>query len=448
MRPPWIGSYEGLLASAVVMGIVRANGESIVEIYLFIIVTLVVLDYLLGVSSDWLNVRSMATTVDEEFKGWYDEDKYSKAQSYLRESTRLDLVTSTFMVLITLAMILLGGFRILDSWVRTMGWGMVPTGLLFGGVLLVGSQVLQLPFSWYSTFVLEERYGFNRTTIATFIQDRIKGLLLTMVLGGALFAGVLWFFASAGSSAWLYAWLMVTVVQLVLIYVAPVVILPLFNKFTPLEEGSLKQRLLNYAQKEGFLLKGIFTMDGSRRSTRSNAYFTGFGRWRRIVLFDTLIEKHSEDELVSVLAHEVGHYKRKHITKHLVVSLVETGFMFYVLSLFLTQAGLYEAFGVKMAPVGGQPPLYAGMVFFGFLYAPIQMVLSVVGNIISRRHEYEADAFAVETVGTPEAMISALKRLSVDNLSNLSPHPFKVFMEYSHPPVLFRIAAIRKIKPA
>ncbi len=238
--------------------------------------------------------------------------------------------------------------------------------------------------------------------------------------------------------------MVLTVFQLLLLYVAPVVVLPLFNRFAPLPEGALKDKLSAYAEKQGFRLKGLFTMDGSRRSTRANAYFTGFGRWRRIVLYDTLVEQQEPNELTSVFAHEVGHYKLRHIQRQLAVSVLSTGLMLYILSLFVTRPGLYEAFGVSTETVGGYPPLYAGMVFFGFLYAPIGMALSLWHNYCSRQNEFEADAFAVRTYGQPEAMIAALKKLTVDNLVNLTPHPAKVFVGYSHPPVLRRILAIRR----
>jgi STE24 endopeptidase len=275
------------------------------------------------------------------------------------------------------------------------------------------------------------------------VGDLVKGLLLTTLIGGPVFAGLVWFFSRAGDLAWLYSWAGITAVQFLLIYIAPVFIMPLFNKFVPLDDGELKASISSYAEKEGFSLRGIFTMDGSKRSTKSNAYFTGFGRWRRIVLFDTLIEKHSVAELVSVLAHEVGHYKLKHIQKMLAVAVLSTGLMFFILSLFITRPGLYAAFGLEMAAIDGRTPVYAGLILFGFLYAPISLLLGLVQNRLSRKHEYEADAFAATTYGRPDAMIEALKKLSVDNLSNLTPHPLKVFLEYSHPPVLERIRAIR-----
>ncbi|MCX5895293.1 MAG: M48 family metallopeptidase, partial [Proteobacteria bacterium] len=270
------------------------------------------------------------------------------------------------------------------------------------------------------------------------ILDILKGWLLTAVIGGAVFSIVLWFFDKTGTWAWLYCWAAVTGIQLFLTFIAPVVIMPLFNKFVPLEEGELKTAIESYARSRGFKMKGVFTMDASKRSTKSNAFFTGFGKFRRIVLFDTLIEKHTVDELVSVLAHEMGHYKKKHVIQSILISIITTGLMFFILSLFLHNKGLFAAFKMK------ETSIYASLLFFGFLYAPIEMMLSLVGNMLSRKNEYEADGYAVTTYGKPESMITALKKLSVDNLSNLTPHPLKVFLSYSHPPVLERIKAIRK----
>ncbi len=416
--------------------------------YLIVILLLLVGDFLLHFIVDLVNLRNVQTEIPSEFTGWYDAEKYSRSQLYLRETTRFDLIRSSMTTPLIVAFILLGGFRWVDDFARSAGGGVVLTGLIFAGVLILLSQLLSLPFSAHSTFVIEARYGFNKTTARTFILDFVKEFVLMIVLGGVVFAGLVWFFASAGTFAWLYSWIALTVVQFFLIYIAPVVILPLFNKFVPLEEGELKTSINEYAQDRGFSLKGIFTMDGSRRSTKSNAYFTGFGRWRRIVLFDTLIDKHSVKELVSILAHEVGHYKLHHIHRMLVSAVLSTGLMFFILSLFISRPGLYEAFRLDMASVAGAPPVYAGLILFGFLYAPISMLIGLAQNILSRRHEYEADAYAVRTAGDPDAMIEALKKLSVDNLSNLTPHPLKVFLEYSHPPVLQRIRAIRGLSAA
>ena len=413
------------------------------NIYLIFVLALLILDYVLDSVADALNVRHAEAKVPSEFEGWFDAERYAKAQRYLRENTRFDYLTGGVTLVFTVVFILAGGFRFCDDVARSAGLPMIGTGVLFAVLLVLLSQLAHLPFSLYHTFVIEERFGFNRTTLRTFLGDQVKGLLMSWLLGGAVFAAVLWFFSHAGPWAWAWSWGAVVLFQLLLTYVAPIVILPLFNKFIPINEGSLKSAIERYVKQEGFRVGGIFTMDGSRRSTKSNAYFTGLGRWRRIVLFDTLIEKHSEEELVSVLAHEVGHYKLRHIPQHLLLSMASTGVMFYLLSLFISRPGLYEAFGVTTVSIGGQFPIYAGMVFFAFLYAPINIVLGLLQSILSRRHEFEADAFAVRTAGDGENMVQALKRLSVDNLSNLTPHPVKVFLEYSHPPVLARIAAIR-----
>ena len=416
--------------------------------YLLFVVALMVLDYLLDLITELLNLRHASPELPKEFEGWFDSEKYKKSQSYLRDTTRFELFSSSVMVPLQLTFILCGGFGWMDHVARSLGGGMIATGLAFTGFLLLASYVLHLPFMLYSTFVIEERYGFNKTTMGTFVADQVKAVLLSVLIGAPMLAGLLWFFSRAGSAAWLYSWGVMTLLQVVLLYLAPVLIMPLFNKFTPIEEGLLKNEIEKYAKDQGFMIKGIFKMDGSRRSTKSNAYFTGFGRWRRIVLFDTLIEKHDVSELISILAHEVGHYRLKHIQKQIFASIGSTGLMLFILSKFIQAPGLYQAFGVETTQVGGYFPIYAGLVFFGFLYAPISIMLSLVQNIVSRKHEFQADRFAVRTHGRAEPMIVALKKLTVDNLSNLTPHPLKVFLTYSHPPVLNRIEAIRKLAGA
>ena len=304
---------------------------------------------------------------------------------------------------------------------------------------MVAKSVISLPFSIYSTFVIEERFGFNKTTPKTFVLDLVKGLGLGLLIGMPLLAGILAFFMYTGDLAWLYAWIAITLFSLVMQYVAPTWIMPLFNKFTPLEEGELRTAIEEYTDKVDFPLQGLFVIDGSKRSSKSNAFFTGFGNNKRIALYDTLIENHTNDELVAVLAHEIGHYKKKHIIKGMITSVIQTGAMLFVLSIFLQAKGLFDAFYMDEMPV------YAGLIFFGMLYAPIDMILSVFMQISSRKHEYEADEFAATTTGKPEDMIATLKKLSKDNLSNLTPHPFYVFLNYSHPPALQRIKAIREI---
>ncbi len=335
----------------------------------------------------------------------------------------------------TLLFILVGGFNVVDLAARDFGFSAIPTGLIFAGLLALLSTILSLPFSVYSTFVIEQRFGFNTTTVATFILDNLKAMLLTIVLGGPLLAAILWFFETSGSVAWLYCWIASVVFVLIVQFLAPVVIMPLFNTFVPLAEGELKEAITGYAAAQRFAIQGIYTMDGSKRSTRANAFFTGFGRFRRIVFFDTLMDKLTAGEIVAVLAHEMGHYKLKHIPITMALSILQMGLLFFILSLFLGNQGLFAAFGMENISI------YASLVFFGFLYAPISTLLAIAFNAFSRRNEYQADRFAADTGAGGEALISGLKKLSVSNLSNLTPHPLHVVLNYSHPPILARIAA-------
>ena len=409
------------------------------NIFTIIILAAIVIDFALGIVSNRLNLKALSKDLPDEFEGVYDEETYAKSQEYTRVNTRFGFITGTFDLLLLLAFWFAGGFNWLDQWARGFDFGVIGTGLIFIGSLVVAKAVISLPFSIYSTFVIEERFGFNKTDAKTFITDRLKGLALSVLIGGPLLAGIIAFFAYGGSWAWLYAWLAVTAFSLVMQYVAPTWIMPLFNDFEPLEEGDLRQKIEDMADSVNFPLQGVFVMDGSKRSSKSNAFFTGFGNNKRIALYDTLIEKHTDDELVAVLAHEIGHYKKKHIIQNMVISILQTGVMFFLLSIFLQAQGLYDAFYMD------EQSVYVGLIFFGMLYAPIEMILSLFMQIISRKHEYQADRFAAKTTGEPETMVEALKKLSKDNLSNLTPHPFYVFLNYSHPPVLQRIEAIRNI---
>ncbi|QHI70420.1 M48 family metallopeptidase [Tichowtungia aerotolerans] len=404
--------------------------------YLIFILALLIFNWLLSLIVETLNVRNVSTEIPEEFQGIYDEEKYAKSQHYLKDNTRFGQIQAGIMLPLTIAFILFGGFRWVSDLAQSISGHMILQGLVFGGILMLIGQIAGLPFSIYSTFVIEEKYGFNKTTAKTFVMDLFKGLLLAVLIGTPIFALVLWIFDTV-PMAWLWAWAALSIIQLFILFIAPVMILPLFNKFTPLEDGELRARIEEFADAQKYKLSGIFKIDGSKRSTKSNAYFTGFGKTKRIALFDTLIENHSVGELVGVLAHEIGHCKRGHIKKSILISLISSLLMFFILSLFISKQGLYSAFGLE------NTPLYAGLIFFGFLYAPISMILSLLGNILSRKHEFEADAFAAETTKKPGDLIAALKKLSVDNLSNLTPHPLKVFLEYSHPPVLERIKALK-----
>ena len=407
------------------------------NIYLIVILCIILGKYFLDTIVDILNVKSAAVKLPSEFSGYYDEEKYSKSQRYLKERTYFGIIESSFFTFAAVCFIVLGGFNAVDNFARSFGKNTIVTALIFAGTLALIVQVFEVPFSFYRTFVIEERYGFNRTNLKTFFLDIIKTFVLTLIIGGVIFSLVVWFFMRLPDYAWIWCWAAVCVFELFLMFIAPVAIMPLFNKFIPLEDGILKDKISEYAKSQGIALKGIFKMDASRRSSKSNAFFTGFGRNKRIVLFDTLIEKHTVDELISVLAHEIGHYKKKHILKIFLMSVVTSGIMFFILSLFINNRGLFSAFKMEHLSV------YASILFFGFLYTPVNMVFSIVTNIISRKYEYEADNYAVDTYRNPEAFITALKKLTVDNLSNLTPHPAKIFLYYDHPPVLERIKAIR-----
>ncbi len=408
------------------------------NIYAIIILATLAIDFILDLVSNFLNLKSLSKQLPEEFEGVYDEDTYAKSQEYTKVRTRFGFITGIFDLILLLGFWFSGGFNWLDQVVRGWDFGELITGLIYIGILIVAKTVISLPFSIYSTFIIEERFDFNKTTPKTFALDLVKGLGLGVLIGGPILAGVLAFFMFTGELAWLYAWGAITAFSLIMQYVAPTWIMPLFNKFTPLEEGELKESIQNYADKVDFPLQEVFVIDGSKRSSKSNAFFTGFGKNKRIALYDTLIENHTDDELVSVLAHEIGHYKKKHILKGMVISVIQTGAMLFVLSVFLNAEGLFEAFYMENMSV------YAGLIFFGMLYAPIDMILSVFMQMMSRKHEFEADDFAATTTEKPDDMIATLKKLSKDNLSNLTPHPFYVLLNYSHPPALERINALKK----
>ncbi len=410
------------------------------NIYAIIILATIILDYVIDLITDLLNLKSLSGELPQEFEGYYDAEKYRKSQDYTRVNTRFGFITATFGLVVTLVFWFAGGFQYLDSIVRAWNLHEILTGLAYMGILVAARMIIGLPFSIYSTFVIEEKFGFNQTTVKTFILDIIKGIFLGILIGGPLLAGVLAFFQYAGSLAWLYCWIVVTIFTLIIQYIAPTWIMPLFNKFKPIEDGELKSSIMQMAKEVKFPLKEVMIMDGSKRSSKSNAFFTGFGKNKRIALFDTLVERHTVGELVGVLAHEIGHYKKKHILKGMIISIAHSGVMFFLLSLFISQKGLFDAFYMQNISV------YAGLLFFGMLYSPIEMILSIFMQISSRKHEYEADRFAVETTKEGETFIEALKKLVVHNLGNLRPHPVYVFFNYSHPPVMERIRAIREIK--
>ncbi len=403
---------------------------------LSIIIAIVIVDFLLERTLSFLNCRNISTELPEEVKGIYSDDKYHQSQEYTKANCRFDLITASLKVVILLALLLAGGFAYIDELARSMVQSELLVSLLFFGLLFLVSEILSLPFGLYHTFVLEERFAFNKTTMATFITDKLKGWLLTVLLGGPLLAAVIWFYQATQESFWIYAWLLMSGFMVFMAMFYSSLIVPLFNKQTPLEPGALREAIEAFSTKAGFELDNVFVIDGSRRSTKANAYFSGLGAKKRIVLYDTLINDLEVEELVAVLAHEIGHYKKKHTVKGIIAGLCQTGIMLYVLSLFIASPLLSQALGADIHS------FHLALVSFALLYSPLSIVMGLGMHSFSRRNEYEADRFAAQHFDAA-ALASALKKLSVNNLSNLTPHPAYVFFHYSHPPLLHRLRALR-----
>jgi len=404
-----------------------------------IILGAILIDLVIQIMSDYLNISALNDRVPDEFSGIYDSNTYKTSQHYLKTNTKFGFISSLFSTSVTLTFWFSGGFSYLDQAINRYQFSTVITGLLFIGTLLLFKFIISLPFSIYSTFVIEEKFGFNKTTLKVYLSDLVKSAILSIILGGLILSAILLFFEQFKENAWWMCWLLVTLFSITMQFLFPTLIMPLFNKFTPLEDGELKEAVMSYARSIQFSLTNIFVMDGSKRSSKSNAFFTGFGKNKRIVLFDTLINDQTTDELIAILAHEMGHYKKKHIIKMLISGIIQTGIVFYLLSICISYQELFDAFFVAGTPV------YAGLIFFGMLYSPIDFFTGLIFQAISRKHEYQADRFAAETTGTSINLVSALKKLSVNNLSNLTPHPVYVFLNYSHPPVLERIKALKSL---
>ena len=406
-----------------------------------IVVALFVL-WKLEFAATLLNLKAFPTTVPDELADVMDAPKLEQARAYLRVNARLDVVHSCTSLGILLVFWFAGGFGWLDAWTRALATGEVTTGLVYLAALMSATWLVGLPFSIYETFVIERKFGFNQTTPATFIMDRVKAILLAAGIGLPLAAAVLWIFANV-SHAWLWAWAVVTAFQLLLAWLAPSLIMPLFNKFTPMPDGDLKQEIEALGARCGFPLAGVFVMDGSKRSTKANAFFTGFGKQKKIALFDTLLEKCSTPELLGVLAHEIGHFRRGHIKQRLAAGILQTAAIFFLLGLATDPHGrfarlLFDAFGVPLISP------HVGLVLFSILLEPVGKLLGVVLNAWSRRHEFEADAYAADATGDSAPLAAALKKMTADHLSHPTPGALRVWLDYSHPPLLQRLRALEK----
>lgn len=409
------------------------------QILFFIIIGLLLADFILERFLEYLNSTQWSDQLPDEVKDVYNETEYRKQQSYEKVNFRFSMVSSSFSFILILVMFLFAGFALVNNWALAVSVNPIVAALVFFGILLLASDLLTTPFSIYDTFVIEEKFGFNKTTPKTFVLDKLKGYLLGAVIGGALLSLIIYIYQLTTTNFWIYAWMVISGFSLFMVLFYSNLIVPLFNKQTPLPEGELKSAIEAFSTKVGFKLDNIYVIDGSKRSTKANAYFTGFGAKKRIVLYDTLINDVTTNELVAVLAHEIGHYKKRHVVWSLALGILQTGVMLFLFSLFVGSPDLSAALGVET------PSFHIGLVAFGILYSPISLVTELAMNVFSRRNEYQADAFAAKHFDAAE-LASALKKLSVKNLSNLQPHPVYVFFHYSHPTLLQRLKALKQNK--
>ncbi|QRM89699.1 M48 family metalloprotease [Lacinutrix sp. WUR7] len=403
----------------------------------YIILAILIIDFIIDKTLDALNAKHYKDKVPEELQDVYDASEYNKSQDYKKTNYTFGILTSTFSIILTLGFLIFDGFEAIDNIARSYSENPIVVALIFFGIIMIGSDILTTPFSYYQTFVIEEKFGFNKTTKKTFWFDKIKGWFMMAIVGSLILSAIIWFYETTGNHFWLYAWALVTAFTVFMNMFYAKLIVPLFNKQTPLEDGSLRDKISAYAKTVGFTLDKIFVIDGSKRSTKANAYFSGFGSEKRVTLYDTLINDLDEEEIVAVLAHEVGHYKKKHIIFNLVASVLLTGFTLFILSLFISKPILSQALGVAT------PSFHIGLIAFGILYSPLSEITGLLMNWFSRKFEYQADDYAKNTYKA-EPLITSLKKLSKNSLSNLTPHKAYEFMHYSHPSLLKRIQNLRK----
>jgi STE24 endopeptidase len=403
----------------------------------YILIAIVFVSYLFDQLLDYINLKHQRTDIPDEVAAFYNKEKYLKALAYHKDQTMFSFLTSAVSVALTLLMLYFQGFGWLDLLLRDFIQSEILRALAFFGALAIASDIITLPFQLYGTFVIEEKYGFNKTTIKTFITDKIKGYALGVIIGGALLSVLIYLINKIGPGFWIWFALIASALILLANLFYTSLILPLFNKLTPLQDGELKNAIEAFAKKVSFPLNNIFVMDGSKRSAKANAFFSGIGKKKKIVLFDTLINNHSTEELVAVLAHEVGHFKKKHIVFSYILSVFQIFFTLWILSLMVFNESVSHALG------GLHTTLHLNLIAFTILFSPISGITSLFMSMYSRRNEFEADRYAKETYDG-NALSNALKKLSVDSLSDLYPHPAYVFFHYSHPPLLKRLSALAK----
>lgn len=403
----------------------------------YIIIAIILINFIKDKILDALNAKHFNDAIPAELNDVYDEDEYKKSQAYKATNYKFGIWSSLFSLILILGFLFFDGFEFVDNIARSYSDNPIMIGLIFFGIITVASDIITTPFAYYKTFVIEEKFGFNKTTKKTFVLDKLKGLLMMAILGASIVSLVIWFYQITGDKFWLYAWGIVTLFTVFMNMFYSRLIVPMFNKQTPLEDGELRNKISDYAASVGFNLNKIFIIDGSKRSTKANAYFSGFGSEKRVTLYDTLVNDLEDDEIVAVLAHEVGHYKRKHIIFNLVTSVLLTGLTLYILSFFISNPLLSNAIGVAT------PSFHVGLIAFGLLYSPISEVTGLLMNYVSRVFEYQADDYAKNTYKA-EPLITSLKKLSKNSLSNLTPHKTYVFVHYSHPTLLNRVRNLRK----
>jgi len=402
-----------------------------------ILIAIICIKFIFDTILNYLNSKHFEDTIPIELDGIYNKNEYLKSQQYKKANYKFSFITSLFSVSTTLLFIIFNGFAFVDGLAKNISENNIIITLTFFGIIFFASDILHTPFSYYKTFVIEEKFGFNKSTIKTFILDKIKSWLMMLIIGGGILALITWFYQLTTTLFWIYAWILISVFTLFMNLFYSKLIVPLFNKQKPLASGELKNEIESFAKKIGFKLNNIFVIDGSKRSTKANAYFSGFGSQKRITLYDTLINDLTNDEIVAVLAHEVGHYKRKHIIYNLIASIILTGFTLYLLSLMVGNIYLSQALGVQSAS------FHIGLIAFGILYSPISEITNYLMNMLSRKFEYEADDYAKNNYNA-NALISSLKKLSKNSLSNLTPHNLYVKFHYSHPTLLQRILNLKK----
>ena len=406
------------------------------ENWLLLIIFLVLFNYFFSTILEYINDKNWNSSIPKKMKKFYNKDKYEKARKYSIERGKISFISNSLSMILVILLLWFKGYGFIDSFISERYDGLFIQSGLFFLTLMILSDLIKLPFDYHYTFIIEEKYGFNKTTLKTFILDKIKKYMLTIIIGGGLLAGTIYLFSNLDNGFWLWLWIGMSIFLVFTNMFYAELIVPIFNKLKPLEAGSLRDKIETYSKKVGYSLSKIYIIDGSKRSSKANAFFSGLGSRKTIALYDTLVDNHSEDELVAVLAHEVGHYKKKHILTSLILSIIQLGLMCFLFELCLYEGNISRALG------SDKIVFHLGLVGFGVLYSPIGTIIGVFMNILSRKNEFEADAYAKKTY-KGSSLELALKKLSVDNLTNLYPHPLYVFMHYSHPPLLKRLEALK-----